>query len=390
MKKNILFLLFSCVLLTTQSAKAIEGEYVDKNGHTWLYRTTPYGKEAEITGFNYKLAWSAEFDDVDVSKVYEHNHQERHNIYYMPETIQIEGESYEVTGIADRAFKDNKSILNMIIGSNIETIGEEAFAGCDNLERIIIPKNVKKIGKKAFKDCKLKGFSIEQFIYDNYVIPDLDSVFLDYDVDKIVFSLPKHLVNQYFKKYPELFEDYAIISLKSVYLSIPMFASYEKLDLLEEYHGIAKTNQQSFIVKKGKFVELVWHNSVPYLIYPYFKDRKAIWDVPHTDWPSLDGVIIPYIDLYGLRQIYPHDSMPCTPCLDIPIIDKDVYDFRVTTFDQWIPESVESILEDTNENESEIYNLEGKKINIDKDDIQQLPHGIYILKSKKGVSKIIL
>ena len=72
----------------------------------------------------------------------------------IPENVTIDGVTYKVTSIADNAFKGNKKIKKIVIGSNIVSIGKKAFANCTNLTSITIGKNVTKIGKSAFSGCK--------------------------------------------------------------------------------------------------------------------------------------------------------------------------------------------------------------------------------------------
>ena len=71
----------------------------------------------------------------------------------IPDTQTIDGVEYEVTKLYVGAFAGNKTIEKVIIGSNIDSIGDDAFRGCTNLKSITIPKSVKEIGENAFADC---------------------------------------------------------------------------------------------------------------------------------------------------------------------------------------------------------------------------------------------
>lgn len=73
----------------------------------------------------------------------------------VPNTVTIDGVTYKVTSIVKNAFKNNKKLKKIVIGSNIKTIDANAFSGCKNLKSITIKsKNVKTIGKNAFKGIK--------------------------------------------------------------------------------------------------------------------------------------------------------------------------------------------------------------------------------------------
>ena len=80
----------------------------------------------------------------------------------VPLEVTIDGVTYKVTSIADNAFKGNKKLKKVVVGSNITSIGKNAFAGCTSLTSITIGKNVTKIGKNAFTGCKkLKSITIK-------------------------------------------------------------------------------------------------------------------------------------------------------------------------------------------------------------------------------------
>ena len=65
-------------------------------------------------------------------------------------TVVINGQPYQVTGIADEAFKGNTTITSVTIPEGITTIGASAFDGCSNMMTVIIGKDVATIGEKAF------------------------------------------------------------------------------------------------------------------------------------------------------------------------------------------------------------------------------------------------
>ena len=79
----------------------------------------------------------------------------------IPEKITINGTTYKVTSVADNAFKNNKNVKKVVIGSNVKTIGANAFMGCSNLQTVTMGKNVTTIGSKAFYNCtKLKTITL--------------------------------------------------------------------------------------------------------------------------------------------------------------------------------------------------------------------------------------
>lgn len=71
----------------------------------------------------------------------------------IPSTVKIDGISYKVTSIAANAFRNNKKITKVKIGSNITSIGKNSFSGCSKLKSLMIGNNVTSIGDSAFHNC---------------------------------------------------------------------------------------------------------------------------------------------------------------------------------------------------------------------------------------------
>lgn len=83
-------------------------------------------------------------------------------IIIIPQTVKVEGVTYNVTKIANEAFKNNKKVEKVIVGENIEIIGQKAFYGCKKLKFVVISGRVRLIEKYAFKNCKnLKTITIK-------------------------------------------------------------------------------------------------------------------------------------------------------------------------------------------------------------------------------------
>ena len=73
----------------------------------------------------------------------------------IPASTTYNGVTYQITSIAAQAFKNNKKLNRIVIGKNINTIGQKAFSGCKNLKNITVKSTLlKKTGVK--KNC-LKG-----------------------------------------------------------------------------------------------------------------------------------------------------------------------------------------------------------------------------------------
>ncbi len=76
----------------------------------------------------------------------------------VPATITYGGITYKVTEVSGNAFKNNKKVTRVKLGSNITTIGVSAFRGCKKLKTITISsKKLKTVGKKAFSGTYAKA-----------------------------------------------------------------------------------------------------------------------------------------------------------------------------------------------------------------------------------------
>ena len=79
----------------------------------------------------------------------------------IPSKIVLGGRLFQVTAIADKAFKNTK-LTSVIIGSNVKNIGVSAFEGCTKLTKVTVGNKVEKIGKNGFKNCnKLKTLTVQ-------------------------------------------------------------------------------------------------------------------------------------------------------------------------------------------------------------------------------------
>ena len=67
--------------------------------------------------------------------------------------IPSEIEGYPVQWIGKFVFKENDSIVSVIIPPTIEILGAQSFYNCDNLTSIFIPSSVSSIGDQAFFGC---------------------------------------------------------------------------------------------------------------------------------------------------------------------------------------------------------------------------------------------
>lgn len=81
--------------------------------------------------------------------------------FNVPKSVKLANGRYKVVGIEKNAFKNNRKLEKVVIGSQVTKIGANAFSGAKNLKTITIKsKSLKSVGKNAFKGidkkCKIK------------------------------------------------------------------------------------------------------------------------------------------------------------------------------------------------------------------------------------------
>ncbi len=103
------------------------------------------GKKAKVKGVQYKII----ADDGVSAEVAKGKAAKKVKV---GDTVKIKGYTYKITSIGKGAYKNKKSITEVTLGSNIQSIKKDAFSGCAKLKKITIcAGNLKSIEKNAFK-----------------------------------------------------------------------------------------------------------------------------------------------------------------------------------------------------------------------------------------------
>lgn len=101
--------------------------------------------DAEIDGIYYNLSGNeAEVTSGD---------SEYTGSVVIPETVNFNGKTYNVSSIGEYAFGDCYDLTSVTIGNLVTTIGNQAFIWCYNLDSVTIPSSVASIGMDAFYGC---------------------------------------------------------------------------------------------------------------------------------------------------------------------------------------------------------------------------------------------
>ena len=73
----------------------------------------------------------------------------------VPDTVTVDGITYQVTSVAAKAFAKNKKLTSVILGKNVISIGKEAFKKCTSLKSVTVKSlQFKSMGTGAFSGDK--------------------------------------------------------------------------------------------------------------------------------------------------------------------------------------------------------------------------------------------
>ncbi len=109
-----------------------------------LLPLTALADAVEINGIYYNLVEKA----IKIAEVTEHPNQYTGDVV-IPEKVDYNGTSYNVTSIGDRAFSYCFSLTAVTIPSSVTGIGQSAFSNCYSLTSVTIPSSVTSIGQSA-------------------------------------------------------------------------------------------------------------------------------------------------------------------------------------------------------------------------------------------------
>ena len=129
--------------------------------------TTAVGTKVTLSSGKYEVTKS---DNTGKEVTFIAPKSNKKNTVTIPATVTINGDTYKVTAISNKAFKGNKKLKSVTIGKNVTKIGKEVFSNCKNLKKITIKSTVlKSIGKNALKGINKKAvIKVPSKLYTKY------------------------------------------------------------------------------------------------------------------------------------------------------------------------------------------------------------------------------
>ena len=84
---------------------------------------------------------------------------DKNTSFNVPASVKLADGRYKVTAIDKNAFKNNRKLKKVTIGSNVKKIEKNAFAGCSKLKTVNMKKatGITSIGSKAFSKIDAKA-----------------------------------------------------------------------------------------------------------------------------------------------------------------------------------------------------------------------------------------
>ncbi len=122
----------------------------------WL--KNPYTQKVTVKNVTYQISFDS-YDKVTSVALTKFSDKKASSVNIGK--VKYNGKSYSVTEIGDNAFKNNKKIKTVTIGSSVKTIGKSAFSGCTALTSVKSGSKVTEIKASAFSGCKkLKSITL--------------------------------------------------------------------------------------------------------------------------------------------------------------------------------------------------------------------------------------
>jgi len=132
----MLFTMLMCMVSTTSFAHDIEVKNAD--GVTIYYKWIKNQTELSV------CYQGERFDSFE---------NEYFGNIVIPESVQYDGKTYNVTSIYEGAFFGCSGLTSIVISNSIEIINGIAFADCTELTSITIPNSVTSIGINILYGC---------------------------------------------------------------------------------------------------------------------------------------------------------------------------------------------------------------------------------------------
>ncbi len=171
MKKVLSIILIAMLIISTAFSSDPYVNAAGKNAVVTV-KNAKVGSKVTIGDYIYKITDAKKKNSTVMVVGLTKKAKKRVTKIVIPDTVRIKSKkgknkgtfSYKVTGIGEKAFRNNKKITEVSIGKNVEVIWMKAFENCKKLKKVTFAKNsrLEKIKDAAFRGCKkLSKFSFK-------------------------------------------------------------------------------------------------------------------------------------------------------------------------------------------------------------------------------------
>lgn len=228
-----------------------------------------------------------------------------------------------VKEIGSTAFREDETLEEVIIGSNVEKLNLQPFGLCKSLTKVEFMKNSKlhTLGRYSFNGCSLTYLFVPKGITE---IPE--GCFAGFDGEEIIFEAPENII---------YLNDYAFSG--SSFTALPIFPNLEKIGA-HALNGCGEL-KRFYLPKSLKYIGESAFNDARKLTYVEMEDLRAWMDVEIVG----GRFSMPWVHARGF---YINNEMVVD--LNIPDGVKEIKDFAFFGYNYniesiTIPESIESI-----------------------------------------------
>ncbi len=267
-----------------------------------------------------------------------------------------------ITAIGNEAFR-NCSLSEVVLPPSVETIGDYAFAGNTNLALITMGHKVASIGDNAFNGCKASTVSITA-------------------------QTPPAAPNTAFSNYSGSLYVQGEDAADAYY---DAYTCWDRFDshIMIEAEELRVEGETTLNGKPGDSYQLTAILYPENVTLPYIFWRSTNPDVATV---TPDGVVTLHVDLKQYMALAANDSevSTCKIIAESLYADGPVAEVTVNNDNSSVDIIVGGGSDDSNGNIDynapvEVYNLQGMKIS---DTIENLNHGVYIVRQGRAVEKI--
>lgn len=290
-----------------------------------------------------------------------------------PETVEYNDLTYKVYAIDNNVFANNETLISVYLPDYIQLVGEGCFQNCKNLKEIILTAENIQIGKDAFADTPFKMLCI-----NSVGIEGLDDAFgenfvLEDAVVRFGYSTFQTLSDAGMK----LLNEQDVVNIRTEAYPYKNFEFYVSLD--EDLDNLSKDDFYSF---PSNSVILMNKNNNLLIGWDDYSDMQG--GSINIVWPTFNDRIYKEDEYHYIYNADPEYLL--MDYIQISNITKNS-EFHVTA-----NESSEVVsLEQQNNNEvQEVFDITGKRISTQSDDISLLPPGIYLVKKYGKFERILV